>query len=709
MKGKLYLLSALLLLYSPIFAQQVSLETAQRVANMFLQNNVPAAMRSASATNTTTSSASVIKPIGKVAQSPVMYAISQDSVWVLVSADERVTPILAYSDANAGMFPEEDDMPDGMIALLEWYEEQIQYVIDSTNTTIHEGWQAFLTTSQLQEREIIVSPLLCRNGEENIWKQHGNNGGGASLNTSYNKYCPKFPKDPSMRTVVGCVALAMGQVMWYWQWPKIAIVQNDKIIREYDWNDMPAKITSETPIHEVDMIAHLLHDAGISVNTIYGMQYFGGSSAAPSKIPIALRDIFSYYCSDKLDRHVYSSSWINLLKENLDKGYPILYGGCNSDNECHRYVIDGYDSCNAFHVNYGYGDNKNAYYLLDTIVGKSFEFYKSQNAILNIHPHYPECTSLEVTQNDTLDTTFIIQARDEIISNKVIESHQTGIIYSGVQIKLTSGFHTEPGCNLHITIKDTPCKDSENISAIQKRIEETSYKNTWCNQWNMLSHMSLHDATTWIYQLGKDTIINHLMYSKLNVHYSKDENVAFYIGAVRFTNDKKVYIHYEDAEYLLYDFNVQVGDVIEVFSGIQNYGQTHTYTHTITDVTPREDGRLLVESEIELKDDNHTLKVKKQWIEGIGSTDGITHNVSSLMESGVHQVLLCAYHDDECMYTTDDPKYMPLGCVYNGEDSSNAVGNTSVSQSSATKIIKEGQLLILRDGKTYNVMGVEVK
>ena len=113
MKGKLYLLSALLLLYSPIFAQQVSLETAQRVANIFLQNNVPAVMRSASITNTTTSSASVIKPIGKHAQSPVMYAVSQDSAWVLVSADERVTPILAYSDANAGMFPEEENMPDG--------------------------------------------------------------------------------------------------------------------------------------------------------------------------------------------------------------------------------------------------------------------------------------------------------------------------------------------------------------------------------------------------------------------------------------------------------------------------------------------------------------------------------------------------------------------------------------------------------------------
>ena len=122
MKGKLYLLGTLLLLYSSIFAQQVSLETAQRVANIFLQNNAPAAMRSAS------TSTSTVKPIGKIAQSPVMYAISQDSAWVLVSADERVTPILAYSDENAGTFPKEEDMPEGMIALLEWYEYQIQYL-----------------------------------------------------------------------------------------------------------------------------------------------------------------------------------------------------------------------------------------------------------------------------------------------------------------------------------------------------------------------------------------------------------------------------------------------------------------------------------------------------------------------------------------------------------------------------------------------------
>ena len=42
-----------------------------------------------------------------------MYAVSQDSIWVLVAADVRVTPILAYSEANTGMFSEEENMPDG--------------------------------------------------------------------------------------------------------------------------------------------------------------------------------------------------------------------------------------------------------------------------------------------------------------------------------------------------------------------------------------------------------------------------------------------------------------------------------------------------------------------------------------------------------------------------------------------------------------------
>lgn len=71
-------------------------------------------------------------------------------------------------------------------------------------------------------------------------------------------------------------------------------------------------------------------------------------------------------------------------------------------------------------------------------------------------------------------------------------------------------------------------------------------------------------------------------------------------------------------------------------------------------------------------------------------------------------VLLCAYNNDECCYTTDNPGYTPLGCVYNDGDVINAVEHVFVSTPSVQKIMYNGQLLILRDGKTYNIMGVEI-
>ena len=55
---------------------------------------------------------------------------------------------------------------------------------------------------------------------------------------------------------------------------------------------------------------------------------------------------------------------------------------------------------------------------------------------------------------------------------------------------------------------------------------------------------------------------------------------------------------------------------------------------------------------------------------------------------------------------TDLPLYEELGCIYNEDPT--ALENIQTSSSSAHKIVRDDQLFILRDGKTYNVMGVEV-
>ena len=242
--------------------------------------------------------------------------------------------------------------------------------------------------------------------------------------------------------------------------------------------------------------------------------------------------------------------------------------------------------------------------------------------------------------------------------------------------------------------------------------------NIWCNQWNVVSHshrpgQPLYGAGTMIYQLEGDTTINQQVYTKLVYTYTPySPTEKWYRGALRFTEDKKVYIYYDNTEYLLYDFDVQIGDTLDVFAGIYFYDFHKTYPHVVTNVNKLDDGRLQVLLDAIVRDEylNQEKKFPKTWIEGVGSVDGIIHNNAIIgVEGKGKTALLCAYHNDECRYTTDNPAYVPLGCIYNEGDDINAVEDICVSAPSVQKIIKDGQLFILRDGKVYNAMGVEVK
>lgn len=728
MKVKLLLFSALLLSNSSILAQQVSPETAKRVANIFLQNNVSAAVPTGYATNTTTNIASTIKPMGKDAQFPAMYAVSQDSSWVLISADERVIPILAYSDALAGAFPEEEDMSVGMIALLDWYDFQIQYIRNNTNeTTIHEGWQAYQNNSlENQEREEdIVPPLLRIGGEENIWKQSGNNETSSSSN-SYNKFCPII--EGIIKSSAGCVAVAMGQLMWYWKWPNMAIIEeNDgnSLIREYDWDNMPASITNSTPIYSVDMIAHLLRDAGTSVNMEYSVN---GAGASAVHIPEALRTVFGFHSDNLISRDTYPIyyNWLDSLKVNLLKGYPILYSGGRQINDTlethHQFIIDGWHSSDLFHINYGWGGRSNGYYVLDEISEQACILYPlTQQAILNIHPNYPNCTPIEISQNEILDTTFIIQNGGRVtIGNNVIENYQEGVIYSGEHITLAEGFQAKSGCNLHIAVKDIPCDNTTTMFLSPQKADNQYAEVQWCNQWNVLSHGwegasdEPYMAITRVYQLEQDTIIDNVTYQTLYYYFSFDPNkTSSYVASLRFTEDKKVFIHYNGEEYLLYDFDVQIGDTLQVFGGITHYNSQKILPHVVTAIETTDDGRLhiILEAIATEEYSDGTIrqsKWRKRWIEGLGSLDGIVHNfATTLVGSGV-STILCAYYNEECLYITTDPYYTAFGCVYNDPIFS-ALNNVESSRRSIQKICRDGQLLILYNDKTYNVMGIEIK
>ncbi len=268
----------------------------------------------------------------------------------------------------------------------------------------------------------------------------------------------------------------------------------------------------------------------------------------------------------------------------------------------------------------------------------------------------------------------------------------------------------------------TPANDPKYVFTYRKiEKHQSSYKDQWCDTWNVLYHGwdpeggdDPYMPYTFIYQLEEDTTINDLTYQRLTGRFSLSTMPSNkeYVAALRFAENKKVFVHYDNTEYLLYDFGAQVGDTLEIFGGIDHYKDFKTLTHVITEIDSLDDGRLQIYSNAIIQESEgyetpFERLYPKIWIEGVGSKDGIVQN-SATNRIGIGPcVLLCAYHNDDCIYTVDNPYYTPLGCVYN-DPIFTSMEEVKSSTPSAQKIMHNGQLFILRDSKTYNIMGVEI-
>ena len=243
-------------------------------------------------------------------------------------------------------------------------------------------------------------------------------------------------------------------------------------------------------------------------------------------------------------------------------------------------------------------------------------------------------------------------------------------------------------------------------------------------QWNMLE-MELRKMENGVTILQAETFsyiledisqqVNNKTYFQLTRQSTKDTaTTKSVVGALHFGKDEdnRVYFLRDGVEYVLYDFTAEPGDTVEIFAGVNNYPQETTYTHVVTGKDTLENGACRMILEVVFPDETTTAEnAEKVWLAGLGSIDGIVHNAASRASNARSSetqtsVMLCAWRDDDCLYTTDHPDYDTLGCVYNTV--STGVGNTT-SSTSYQKILRNGQLLILHQGRIYNVMGVEIK
>ena len=425
---RLSLFVALLLMVAmPMMAERVTPETAQKVAKTFLNNN---GAKSAQLTDLT-----------NAAGFPNLYIFNGKEGFVVMAADDCVQPILGYS--LTGKFVTEN-MPTNVKGWLEGYNDEIQYAIDSkmkASTETSKLWKDLIEgNTKAAKATTVVSALL-----QTTWDQNGYyyySGGQLLIYELYNNLCP-YDNNAGERTVTGCVATAMAQIMKYWSYPAYGVgshsytpethpeygVQSANFATtNYAWSNMPNELTSSSTTTQKNAIATLMYHCGVSVDMDYDISNNGGSGAYSEDVPYALINYFNYKstASIKYKSNYTDNNWINLLKTELNASRPIQYSGSGTGG--HAFVCDGYNSNNYFHFNWGWSGSNDGFYLLSSLNpgsggsgGGNYNFTNSQKAIIGIEPasNIASPTNLSYTLSGTQNITLTWNAVSAAVSYNV--------------------------------------------------------------------------------------------------------------------------------------------------------------------------------------------------------------------------------------------------------------------------------------------------
>lgn len=282
---------------------------------------------------------------------PAVYVMQPDETsLLLLSAESEAPVLLGYSDN----ITDKEDLPDGFRAMLQSYADEIEQIRHGQVRHIE------------AESTVEMTPIapLCRTN----WDQ-GN---------PFNYYCPKLN---NTRSVTGCVATAMAQVLRVMEWPAkcnggsetyswVNGKQNltlDFDAIELNWGvmkDFYAKTTINTASKAV---ATLMQAVGYAAEMNYSPT---ASGARGDRLIVGLVKHFDYDCTLSYEHHDWytEAGWQQLIYNELAKGIPVYVDGATGDLTAgHAFVVDGYDGDGYFHLNWGWAGMSDGYYRLTAL------------------------------------------------------------------------------------------------------------------------------------------------------------------------------------------------------------------------------------------------------------------------------------------------------------------------------------------------------
>lgn len=412
--SKKWMLLVLLSMCVSIYASHVSVEQAREVADGVLQSETAIQHGPNKAPRKTRKTPRILLPEQQ------FYIFDTDGGgFVIIAADDCAHPVLAYGEKGLA---DDDDfnrttMPQNLRNWLEGYNYSINKALADGYTapaSVQAEWEA-LRAGKAAQAVPVVEPLV-----KTKWSQHQEYIG---FKNTYNYYTPADVyvyegQEYPMNTPVGCVATAMAQVMKYWEWPIQGTGSHNYVPKThpeygeqsadfgattYDWLNMPESLTFRSAARRIQAVALLMYHCGVACNMKYDINGSGTQTTIYTKHPEyspaehAFCTYFGY--SNSLESYIRSDfekteDWIQMLKNELDAGRPMMYAGAALKGGGHCFVCCGYDSEDRFYFNFGWGGSYDGYFSVDAIQprgsgsgGNSEDNYSYwQDAIIGIRP-----------------------------------------------------------------------------------------------------------------------------------------------------------------------------------------------------------------------------------------------------------------------------------------------------------------------------------
>ena len=283
---------------------------------------------------------------------PAVYVFNaiDEQGFVLVSAEDNARAVLGYSDEG---HIDAQNIPANMRAWLQMYADELARAAKAP---------AAADAQRTVEYYPVVEPLIGNVA----WNQ----------DAPYNNHCPIDP-NTNQRSVTGCMATAVAQVMYHHKYPKKGTgtysywcgwenLSVDFSKATYDWDHMLPSYKNGYTQQESDAVAQLMYHVGVACNMWYG------SSASGAGMGMGMQALVRHFDYDAAIRvlmkdYMDEEAVMDEIVVELQGSRPVFIEALTKKDEGHAFVCDGIQADGYIHINWGWGGYGNGYFALSAM------------------------------------------------------------------------------------------------------------------------------------------------------------------------------------------------------------------------------------------------------------------------------------------------------------------------------------------------------